>query len=124
MGMARTTIDTAALYSALDAARQVRQLSWRSLAGEIGVSPSLLSRLHNGLNPDSNGFATIIAWLRLPAENFFQSDQPDSTQDAREPELMAQLAPLLRARKDLSETDVKYLQQVISATIDRARAQG
>ena len=39
-------------------------------------------------------------------------------------DLMAQLAPLLRARKDLSETDVKYLQQVIGATIERARAQG
>ena len=37
---------------------------------------------------------------------------------------VAQLAPLLRARKDLSETDVKYLQQVIGATIERARAQG
>ena len=37
---------------------------------------------------------------------------------------MAQFAPLLRARKDLSETDIKYLQQVIGATIERARAKG
>ena len=37
---------------------------------------------------------------------------------------MAQLAPLLRARKDLSETDINYLQQVISLTVERARAKG
>lgn len=122
--MARTTINTAALYSALDAARKERQLSWRALAGEVGVSPSLLSRLGNGLKPDTDGFATIIAWLRLPAEDFFERDGQRGADDTREPDLMAQLAPLLRARKDLSETDIKYLQQVIGATIERARAQG
>ncbi len=122
--MAKTTINTAALYSALDAARQERQLSWRALAGEIGVSPSLLSRLGNGLKPDTDGFATIIAWLRLPAEGFFEHDGESLADDAREPDLMAQLAPLLRARKDLSETDINYLQQVIGLTVERARAKG
>ena len=122
--MAKTTINTAALYAALDAARQERQLSWRALAGEIGVSPSLLSRLGNGLKPDTDGFATIIAWLRLPAEDFFAHGGQRDANDTREPDLMAQLAPLLRARKDLTETDVKYLQQVIGATVERARAQG
>ena len=122
--MAKTTINTAALYSALDAARQERQLSWRALAGEVGVSPSLLSRLGNGLKPDTDGFATIIAWLRLPAEGFFEYDGESLADDAREPDLMAQLAPLLRARKDLSETDINYLQQVIGLTVERARAKG
>lgn len=122
--MARTTVNPALLYAALDAARQQRQLSWRSLAGEIGVSPSLLSRLGNGLKPDTDGFATIVAWLRLPAEQFFERNSPSTTEDARQPDLMAQLAPLLRARKDLSETDIKYLQQIIAATIERARTQG
>lgn len=125
MDVAKTTINTALLHSALDAARQQRQLSWRALAGEIGVSPSLLSRLGNGLKPDTDGFATIVAWLRLPAEQFFERDGVDSADGAAcEPDLMAQLAPLLRARKDLSETDVRYLQQVIGATVERARAQG
>lgn len=122
--MVKTTVNTAALYAALDAARQGRGLSWRALAGEIGVSPSMLSRLGNGLKPDTDGFATIIAWLNLPAEDFFEREGQSVARDVREPDLMAQLAPLLRARKDLSATDRKYLQQIISATIERARAQG
>jgi transcriptional regulator with XRE-family HTH domain len=123
--MAKTTINTALLYSALDAARQERRLSWRALAGEIGVSPSLLSRLGNGLRPDTDGFATIVQWLKLPAEDFFDQGAVDtaSTREG-EPDLMAQIVPLLRARKELDETDIKYLQQVIGATIERARAQG
>lgn len=122
--MAKTTINTAALHAALDAARQERQLSWRALASEVGVSPSVLSRLGNGLKPDTDGFATIIAWLRLPAEDFFEREGQATDDDSREPDLMAQLAPLLRARKDLTDTDIKYLQQVIGATIERARAKG
>jgi len=122
--MAKTTINAALLYSSLDAARQQRKLSWRGLAAEVGVSPSLLSRLGNGLKPDTDGFATIVAWLKLPAEQFFAGDQPQGEGESREPDLMAQLAPLLRARKDLSETDIKYLQQIIGATVERARAQG
>ena len=118
--MARTTINTAALYAALDAARTERRLSWRSLAKEIGVSPSLLSRIGNGLKPDTDGFATIVGWLRMPAEQFFEGPGASAAGDA--PDLMVQLAPLLRARKDLDETDIKYLEQVIGATIERARA--
>lgn len=121
--MARTTIDPALLYSALDAARQERQLSWRALARAIGVSPSLLSRLGNGLKPDTDGFATLVAWLRMPAEDFFSSDEK-LTATGKEPDLMAQLAPLLRARKDLTATDVEYLEQVIGATVARARKLG
>lgn len=122
--MARTTVRPALLYSALDAARQERGVSWRSLSKEIGVSPSLLSRLGNGLKPDADGFATIVAWLNVPAEQFFDHGAGEASDDSAEPDLMVQLAPLLRARKDLNETDVKYLEQIIGATIERARAQG
>lgn len=121
--MAKTTINAALLYSTLDAARQERQLSWRSLAADIGVSPSLLSRLGNGLKPDTDGFATLVGWLGMPAEQFFIAD-PSNDRSSQEPDLMAQLAPLLRARKDLNESDVRYLEQVISATVERARAKG
>lgn len=118
--MAKTTINTTALYAALDAARTQRELSWRALAKEIGVSPSLLSRVGNGLKPDTDGFATIVGWLRVPAEQFFEGGDDGATGEA--PDLMVQLAPLLRADKNLNETDIEYLEQVIGATIKRARA--
>ena len=74
-------------------------MSWRVLVHEIGISPFVLSRLGNGLKPDTDGFATLVAWLRMPAEDFFSSDE--ERDDSKElPDLMAQLAPLLREHPD------------------------
>lgn len=116
--MAKLKIDTRSLQDALDQVRTEREISWRQLSKEIGVSPSLLSRLRNGYNPDAEGFMTLVQWLNVPAERFLVN--PDDLMP--QPELMAELAPLLRARKDLDENDVEYLHDVIRATLRRASA--
>ncbi len=117
--MAKTKIDTAVLRDALDQARIARGLSWRQLAAECGVTPSLLSRLRNGYKPDAEGFMTLVRWLRMPAETFLV----EQVELGAQPELAAELAPLLRARADLEEADVAMLQEVIRATLRRAATQ-
>jgi transcriptional regulator with XRE-family HTH domain len=119
--MPRTKIDVQALYAALDAERAARQLSWRQLAKEIGVSPSLLSRLGNDLRPDADGFATLVRWLNMPAEEFMV-DLDGGRAPQSEPDLVTQLAPLLRARHDLDKRDVTYLEEVIRATVRHVQA--
>jgi transcriptional regulator with XRE-family HTH domain len=118
--VARGGIDVQRLYAALDAQRTARGLSWRQLAKEIEVSPSLLSRMANGLRPDVDAFATLVQWLSVPAEQFMTSDDEEGQRE--EPELVTQIGPLLRARKDLTPEDVSYLEDVIQATIRRVRA--
>lgn len=115
--MRKTTVDVGALYGALDVARQAQGLSWRQAAREIGVSPSLLSRLANGQRPDADGFVTLARWLGMPTEDFTNGDRP-----ARAPELAAQIARLLRAQPDFTAEDLRYLEDVIQATVRRARA--
>lgn len=83
------------------------------------VTPSLLSRLRNGYNPDADGFMTLIRWLRMPAETFLL----DRGAARPQPELTAEPAPLLRARTDLDEEDVAMLQEFITATLRRAAVQ-
>lgn len=118
--MTSSKINVPALVASLDAHREGRDLSWRQMAKEIGVSPSLLSRLRNGYRPDADGFATLVTWLGQPAESFITQEGGTI---AREPELVAQLAPLLRARSDLTDDDVAYLEDVIQATMRRVKAQ-
>ena len=120
--MGRTSIDVAGLYAALDAARASRHLSWRQLAREMGLSPSTMSRLGNGLKPDVNAFAAMVRWLNLPAETFMVD--PDRRDEAQrdEPELVAVLAPLLRARRDLTKEDVEHLEQLIASAVRRFKA--
>jgi len=114
------SVDVKTLHAALDAARLQKELSWRQLAKEIGVSASTISRMANGLKPDVVAFAAMTTWLRMPAENFYvgASALPDE-----EPDLVAQMVPLLRARKDLSARDVAYLEEVIGAAARRFRAE-
>lgn len=113
-------VDVKVLYAALDAARNERSLSWRQLAKELEVSPSTLSRIANGLKPDLSAFARMTTWLRMPAESFYVGTHQES---AEEPELVAALAPLLRARRDLKEEDVTYLEQLIGAAAHRFRTE-
>jgi transcriptional regulator with XRE-family HTH domain len=119
--MAKTKINVQGLYAALDAERTAHDWSWRQLAKEIGVSPSLLSRLGNDMRPDADGFATLVRWLNMPAEQFMVDiDAEGSAQP--EPDLVTQLAPLLRARTDLDKRDVAYLEDVIRATLKHVQA--
>jgi transcriptional regulator with XRE-family HTH domain len=119
--MTRTKIDVQGLHAALDAERTARGWSWRQLAKEIGVSPSLLSRLGNELRPDADGFVTLVRWLNMPAEQFMV-DLDHQRETQTEPDLVTQLAPLLRARQDLDNRDVAYLEEVIRATVRHVQA--
>lgn len=114
------SVDVKALHAALDAARAEKNLSWRQLAKEIGVSASTISRMANGLKPDVTAFAAMTTWLRMPAETFYVTPAPEAQE---EPELLASLVPLLRARRDLAEGDVAYLEEVIGAAARRFRAE-
>jgi len=57
----------------------------------------------------------------MPAESFYRGQNPASEQE--EPELIPALAPLLRARRDLDEQDVAYLEDLIGAAARRFKAE-
>jgi transcriptional regulator with XRE-family HTH domain len=119
--MPRTQINVPGLYAALDAVREHLGLSWRQLAREVGVSPSTFSRLANQQKPDVDAFVAMVRWLKVPAERFMVDEDDPPTRE--EPELMAELAPLLRARKDLNAEDKTYLEELISAAMRRFTAE-
>jgi transcriptional regulator with XRE-family HTH domain len=107
---ARSRLDTEALYAALDAQRQGRDLSWRQLAKEVGVSPSTMTRLAQGQRPDVDAFAALVQWLGQPADTFLLSGSMVPLED---PDLVAQIAPVLRGRRDIDEADARYLEELI-----------
>ena len=110
--MAGAHVNVSVLHASLDEARRAKGLSWRELARQLELSPSTMTRLSNKRSPDLNAFMTMVSWLNMPAEDFL-TDRDESTQVREDPELGAQLAPLLRARKDLDATDVENLQELI-----------
>ena len=75
----------------------------------------------NDQRPDADGFATLVRWLKMPAEAFM-IDADAKSESQSEPDLVTQLAPLLRARQDLEDKDVAYLEEVIRATVKHMHA--
>jgi hypothetical protein len=67
-----------------------------------------------------DAFAALTRWLNAPSEAYlvYEGDEPE-----KEPELLTQLAPLLRARKDLTEKDVDYLEDLVAAAVRRFQAE-
>lgn len=106
--------DSEAFYAALNATRLSRQKTWKEVAEESGVAASTLSRIGQGAKPDVNGFAALLAWSKLKAEMFIPGDNDDS-------EPIARITALLRADKNLSETNAKLIEDIVVATYNRLR---
>jgi hypothetical protein len=77
--------------------------------------------MNNGQRPDLDGFIALVQWLGSPAENFMVQEG-DQAQERSQPAVEAELAPLLRARKDLDETEQTYLLEIVEATMRKIRA--
>ncbi len=118
--MPDTVIDVAGLASALETRVKADEISWRTAAGQIGVSPSLLTRLRNEQRPDLDAFARIVRWLRIPADQFMVD--ADELANREEPELGSSINALLRARSDLDEQDKQHLESILKSGLDYFRS--
>jgi transcriptional regulator with XRE-family HTH domain len=109
--------DQAAFFSALDAVRESRGLTWKDLAEDAGVSPSTLSRMGSGRRPDVDSFAALLRWSKLDAENFFASDR-----HGQRAEPLAEISMLLRRDPNLSPEAASALDELVKATYRRLRS--
>ena len=62
--------DPPALYAALDAQRRSREMSWREVAAEIGVSVATIARTQDGGRMEVDGMLAMVGWLGVPVETF------------------------------------------------------
>jgi transcriptional regulator with XRE-family HTH domain len=115
--MKKGTFDASAFFSALDAQRAARRLTWKDVAAESGVSASTLTRMAQGRRPDVDSLAALIAWSGLIADDFIRVKDSDKTQ----PEALAVISTHLRADKNLTEEGAIALEEVIKATYERLR---
>lgn len=109
------SFDNEAFYAALNAARLGRQLTWKDVAQEAGVSASTLSRIGSGRRPDVDGLAALLKWSKLKAEVFIRGAQ------SGEPEPIARISALLRADPNLSASNAKVIEDIVLATYNRLR---
>ena len=104
--MKKKAFDSAAFYAALDAQRAARNLTWKDVAGEAGLSASTLTRMGRGNRPDVDGFASLLAWSGLPAEPFIR---PSGSEPRVPPETLAMISTNLRNDPSLSSQSAEAL---------------
>lgn len=115
--MKKGTFDAGAFFSALDAQRAARRMTWKQVAVESGVSASTLTRMAQGRRPDVDSLAALTAWSGLNADDYIRATE---TEKAR-PEPLAMISTYLWADKNLSEEGATALEELIKATYERLR---
>ncbi len=113
--MSRGDFDAEGFYSALDAERISRKITWRQVAQESGVPASTLTRMAQGKRPDVDSLAALVRWSGLQVDKFMRES------DTREAEPLAMISTYLRSDRHLSTESARALDEVIKAAYERLR---
>lgn len=111
------TFDNEAFFSALNAERLSRQMTWKEVAKEAGIQASTLTRMGDGKNPDVNGLAALLSWSGLKAEDFIPTEGADKAQN------LSQAIALLRAVPDLNRNQLDVLVNILQTTYKTLKEQ-
>jgi transcriptional regulator with XRE-family HTH domain len=103
-------IDVSALYGALDSRRSTKNLSWRKLAKELNLSPSIFTRLAQGSQPQTGSYLRMVDWLGKPRDAFFDRGKP-SEDEARD--TLAAINGYLRADKALKAESARAIAKIV-----------
>ncbi len=106
-----------AFYSALDAVRDARGLTWKHVASETGVNASTLTRIGQGKKPDVDGLSALLVWSNLKAEMFIA----DSVEMAIEP--LAEITRIIRMDKTLSYNSARIVEDIVKSTYNRLKSE-
>ena len=103
----RGRFDPIAFHAALDSQRHARNLNWKQVAEESGVSASTLTRMGKGKRPDVDSLALLLGWSGLKADEFVRGDEEGTA------EPLARITAFLRADTNLSPESATALEQII-----------
>jgi transcriptional regulator with XRE-family HTH domain len=102
--------DSEAFFNALSATVQAKKLTWKDVSAATGVSPSTLTRMAQGRNPDASSLAALAAWAGINPADFVEMPKKKS-----QPEALAAISALLRADPRLSAESAKALESIVRA---------
>ena len=103
-----------AFYEVLSSVVEARSVAWRQVARETGITPSTLTRMGQGRQPDAPSLAALSAWAGLNPADFV--GQP--TEGARSDPLVV-ISRALRSDPDLQPDAAKALEDIMRIAYDR-----
>lgn len=111
--------DVGALHAALDAERVARDLTWKEVSAQSGVSASTLTRLSQGRRPDVDSLSALTHWLGLSADRFMGQRRTAFGAASS----LAQISTIIRDDPNLNAEAATALEELVKATYARLRSQ-
>jgi transcriptional regulator with XRE-family HTH domain len=103
-----------AFYEVLASVVEARSVAWRQVARETGITPSTLTRMGQGRQPDASSLAALSAWAGLNPADFV--GQP---REAVRLDPLVVISRALRSDPDLQPEAVKALEDIMRIAYDR-----
>lgn len=112
--MSKIEFDASGFFRAIDTTRTAKQLNWKQVAEDSGVSASTLTRLGQGKRPDVDSMAALVNWSGLSADTFV-------SRAGRVPkvEALSQIATALGSDARLSDDARDTILEIVTATYQR-----
>jgi transcriptional regulator with XRE-family HTH domain len=110
----RGHFDAAGFFAAVDSERESRDLTWKQVAAQAGVSASTLTRMGQGRRPDVDSLAALASWSGINPRLFIRSGNAKA-----EPEALAMISTYLRSDPNLTNEGAAALDELIKATYKR-----
>lgn len=107
-----------AFYKALDGQRHAKNLTWKKVAEQAGVSASTLTRIAQGKRPDVDTMASLCKWSGLNADDFVSREGVRG-----EAEPLAQILAHLRADKNISPEGATAIEAMIKSAYEQFRTE-
>ncbi len=108
----RQQFDFMRFYKALNATAAARNITWKAVSEQTGVSQTTLSRMSKNRQPDAESLTALSAWSGLNPVDFM-------TGPKRYREPIAMVAKLLREDPNLDNAGADALEAIIKAAYDR-----
>jgi transcriptional regulator with XRE-family HTH domain len=108
-------IEVSALYSALDAQRTAAGMSWREVAAELELSPSVFTRLGQGHRPDLDSYLQMTGWLGVSSDSFVGGDKAS---EAETENTIETIAAYLRADDALKPESAQAIERIVRAAYE------
>ncbi len=103
-----------AFYKTLKSTVAARNVSWKVVSEQTGVSQSTLSRMSKGRQPDAASFTALSAWLGINPVEFSQAPK-------KNPEPVAMMSRLLHSDPNLDADSADALEAIIKTAYERLK---
>ena len=108
--------DNKSFYIALDRTRQSRNITWKDIAMQSGISASTLTRMAQGKRSDVDGLAALASWANLKIDDFIISN---NNKGIAEP--LALISDCLRRDLNLTSDAADSLDDIIRILYEHLR---